>query len=288
MWSGEALGAATKRETITVEAGRYRSIVTVAIQPGRAESLFTDPHGGTVQRTLLVDASHDPRARVIAAPSAAPLPIVLPGFGAAPPGPMGGAAAAATGGARFELAVADAVRTTIQAERIAVSSGDVKRDPLDTHMSYQRLKIAATAAIMHGREAVTAADWVWSGWLIEHSRRVRDDLIEQLDEKAAAEARTTGALRGIERVAADEAASVEREESETRRWDEQKRSLLAWITRQGRPVTEAEVRRSGGAGTLRKVRPLDLLGELCDDGALVVASVHPVDDQPLTWAAAAR
>lgn len=159
VWDAEQIGVAVTEDHLHLEPDTYRAVVTVAASPERVGNLFSEDAG---VYPLIVWFSGDRREhlRQPALPHAeetlgrAPLlEIVLPTF------PDAGQI----------IDVAPEVLTEIRDHHRAGVT-----DVLSGYRDINRLKLAAMAAIIHGRLRVDYADWRWAGYVMCHSESLRE------------------------------------------------------------------------------------------------------------------
>lgn len=163
-WSGETFGtlnASADRKRI-VKRGTYRFALAVGLQPVYAAELLTGKDAGDPQRYLFAGVTHpDIPDDVVSFPE----PIRLPLTG---------------------LKVSDTVQVDgdvmkgIRKRRAAVSRGEVKPDPLDSHRDLLTLKVAALLSHLTDESGDVTADlWELATCVVDNGRNVRDYVVTQ-------------------------------------------------------------------------------------------------------------
>jgi hypothetical protein len=220
-WSGGRMGFdgyADANKALAVPAGKYRLGLVAGVQPGRASVLLDESDGGTPQRFLWASVL-DPHAPDTAPEHPGPMPLRMR-QALAPSGASGVTALGATRSG--PLAVADAVRQEIDADRLARLRGGAGDAGLQGHAGLMRLRVAAVLGVMDGRFEVAEADWALAGQVMAMSAKALGDVKAGLAESSRSRAAAAGradaerasvrdevlAARAVERVAAKIARKV--------------------------------------------------------------------------------
>lgn len=205
LWSGETLGGDTKTNNMNVPESTYRGIVSVSMQPSKADAIYADEYGGFAQRliaTLVQDPyvnrlpkyPHDPdAANRMVRPQLDVTALLADGFAA----PL--RVVEITSRIRDELT--DAYQRGARGE---------DGDPLDSHNMMNRLKVAVgivvicelfdagpgPAAAKWYRSGISVTDKVWesAGLAMVHARRVREGVRRGLDARDFRSSRRKGTL----------------------------------------------------------------------------------------------
>ncbi|WP_100462564.1 bifunctional DNA primase/polymerase [Mycobacteroides abscessus] len=200
MWAGENPMADTRTHG-WVELSDFNVFLSGGIQPEvwlhlRAQST------GFLQRTLLTAVSDPYRLTddvLVGAPAYGwtPPPLPTPGQNGHPDG--------------FILCpeIHEAVRRNSEAAAVEKTEAD---DAWESHLLQVRIRVVCLAALRFGTMVVDADLWNWSGYLIEHHRRVREWLIASEDAAEEEEDKKVGSRRAAV-FAAEKAARRERVES---------------------------------------------------------------------------
>jgi hypothetical protein len=227
-WSGEALGAFNKSEAnrLAVPGRAYRLGLVTGVQPSASGTLFDQSGVGLPQRFLWA-ATIDPGA-----PDTRPdIPVGAFPFEA---GAMPADADASVFDAIYEqgtvsgslnyrlrrMTFPGCALAETDASRVAVLRGG-DGDPLDSHISLVRAKVAGLLALMDGgRLNVTEEDWRLAGCIVEESCRVRDRCLAQMHE-----------ARQSEKADSFADTDAAREQAEARKLDSARESVLKQLTR---------------------------------------------------------
>lgn len=213
-WSGEELGDVSMTRLAqglpcTVAAGTYRLVIVVGVQPEKAAALF-DAAGGTLQRVIWLpvldpEKLSDPaelRAAKAAAFTAMGLPVPADLRRAKRPSLY-------IPGPSTDITVADDVLDDFQ--RLA----GTPCDPDDTHANANRLRVAAIYSgwvQRPGQPCVIDMDaWMWAGYVMEVSRRTRNDVKGGINRGKTRTARELGVLDGHRAQARKETLDAEAE-----------------------------------------------------------------------------
>lgn len=202
VWSGEPIGqlnAATRRYA---PAHSYRAIISVGVQPERAEALLGD-RAGTAQRTLWVPVS-DPDAPRARPQLPDPISVNVDGVGGT-------------------IEIPDIARDALAEHRwhVLTDSGEV--DPLDGHAMFTRLKVAAGFMLLDERtDAISDEDWELAGALVNRSTRTREQIQTVMSDAA----------RRSNRAKAHAVAERDEVVSE-RKLERAKAGVLRWLERDG-------------------------------------------------------
>jgi hypothetical protein len=162
IWSAQTIGntnASADRRRI-VYGTRYTFGVVVALQPALAGGLLDDAAAGTPARFLWAHAT-DPT-----------IPDGAPDW----PGPLDWTAPATK--VNHVVDVHTDIADELRVRHLAIARGDLTVDPLDAHAGLMRLKVAALAAILDGRQNVSGDDWGLAGYVLAASDTVRAGVVE--------------------------------------------------------------------------------------------------------------
>ena len=157
-WSGGVLGntnanVETRRK---LERNSYRACVVVAFQPSCGSALVADSHGGTPQRFIFASATD------IDMPTIAPsVPDVL-GYEAT--------------NQLLAIQVHAEILRELDTNKVNRARGTVQVDPLDTHVDYNRLRVAAIFALLDRRQFIDLSHWNLATMALDNSRQVRRTL----------------------------------------------------------------------------------------------------------------
>lgn len=240
VWSGEPIGQLNAAARRYAPAHSYRAIISVGVQPERADALLGD-RAGTAQRTLWVPVS-DPDAPRARPPLPDPISVDVDGVGGT-------------------IEIPDIARDALAEHRwhVLTDSGEV--DPLDGHAMFTRLKVAAGFMLLDERtDAISDEDWELAGALVGRSTRTR----EQIQTVMSDVARRSNRAKAHAVAERDEVVS-ERKLTRT------KDAVIRWLDRRGEmPANEV---RSKLKADLR-----DYLGaalaELVETGQVVETRVE--------------
>ncbi|WP_459988627.1 hypothetical protein [Mycobacterium avium] len=211
-----------------VEAGTYRCIVVVGIQPDRAAAVIKDGGGGTLQRYiffLLADDDAPPPSELMRIRRRMHKRMGLPmpeNLLTAPPtlvvhGPS-------------EVSVSDEVIMALLDTRHSVLTRDGSVAKEDTHANNNRLRLAAIIAGWKAEPntpvVIDMEAWMWAGAVMEYSRRRRAEIAETIKTGELAEAAHRGRLMGVSK----EAAEAHQEQLESVKAQELALKLVAKLT----------------------------------------------------------
>lgn len=171
---GEQLGFfyVDKDKRMPVPKHSYRLCLVAGVQPKRAQALLDDAGGGTPQRFVWLPATLDPGT--LPAPEDMP-EEPEPLLWVAPAWPV---AQVRAGMARTVMPLPPvAVEHTITLRRLHAED---QGDPLDGHVNFVRLKVAAALAILDGRAEVDEDDWALSGVVMARSAHTRQRIVDEL------------------------------------------------------------------------------------------------------------
>jgi hypothetical protein len=202
-WTGDTLGQANAaiERTRVIPDGQYRLGLVIAFQPEKAGELLGDDAGGTPQRFCWF-SSVDPSVPDESPEWPGPLPWRPPTRFE-----LRGTEIQDRGYARHRMTVADTIARRIRAADLAQVRGEAQvADPLDTHASFHRLKLAALFAILDDRLDVTEDDWKLADIVWETSRAVRTSV----KAAVAAEAERDELVRVRKHARREQAAEVAR------------------------------------------------------------------------------
>ncbi|SIF25288.1 bifunctional DNA primase/polymerase [Mycobacteroides abscessus] len=240
--SGAELGTDPKKDgadPIKVDPLSYRILVSFSTQYGKpAEALMAERDGGTLQRTNWFSTT-DPRSltkRPRGPKQRAEIDIMR--------GLPSSHVEKNPNGDREILTVDEAIWDEVweaQAEKIRF---DRDVDELAGHQNLNRLRTAAWAALIRHKAHIGKFEWEWAGYVMEHSRRVRDRLEASVKGLKKAQAVENGGL-DFDRKNAAELAKVAHTEA-----------LLTALAKWGRDVREGRNKfgKSGPTFTLRDIK----------------------------------
>jgi len=157
-WSGGILGntnanVETRRK---LDRNSYRACVVVAFQPSCGSALVADSHGGTPQRFIFASATDTEMPTV--APS---LPGVLAYDATNEP---------------VAMKVHTEILRELDSNKVNRARGTVQIDALDTHVDYNRIRIAALFALLDQRRFIDLDHWNNATMVLDNSKQVRRTL----------------------------------------------------------------------------------------------------------------
>ncbi|MUL40396.1 bifunctional DNA primase/polymerase [Streptomonospora sp. PA3] len=182
-WVGDLLGQANARQETTrvLPRGEYALGALIGYQQETAAALLDDSAAGTPQRFLFCSATDPsiPDKRI-------PHPGELSGYLLGPDNSF-----VDTGPLTLEFP--EDLKDEMFREMRSYATGEaVIENPLDSHRSLMRAKVAALLALLDGRVEVTREDWDLSGVVWETSCAVRDSVVSyNLAEKTKREEAAT-------------------------------------------------------------------------------------------------
>lgn len=174
-WSGEMLGGsyASADKKVSLEAGTYRFVGVMAIQPALARDILADHIGGTPQRFIWLSMM-DPDVPDVAPAWPGPINWSPPVWSSADASPV------MHGRMATVIVLADEIVAELHAERRhKLRNGGTS----DDHAALRRLKVATLLAILDERLNVTIDDWHLAGLVAETSKAA----IEQMRHAIEAE-----------------------------------------------------------------------------------------------------
>lgn len=173
-WSGGVLGntnanVETRRK---LERNSYRACVVVAFQPSCGSALVADSHGGTPQRFIFASATD----------------IEMPTVAPSNPGVLGYDPT----NEPVAIRVNNEILRELDANKVNRARGTVQIDALDTHVDYNRLRVAALFALLDHRRIIELSHWNNATLVLDNSKQVRRTLdywaaMNRLDEVDALE-----------------------------------------------------------------------------------------------------
>lgn len=185
MWSGARAGwnNATSDRRLLLRPESYRVAVIAGLQSHRAGPIFEAGAIGVAQRTLWTPTS----GRDVPDLDAEDLPDW--------PGPLqlDPAVLRPPGDEPVTVDVDPAVRRQVSLAHNRRTRGVDQVDPLDTHRDFNRLRVAARLALMHGEYMVSADRWELAGMVMDLSDATRF----QVQQTLAARGQQANAARGI-------------------------------------------------------------------------------------------
>ena len=157
-WSGGVLGntnanVETRRK---LDRNSYRACVVVAFQPSCGSALVADSHGGTPQRFIFASATDKDMPTI--APS---LPGVLAYDATDEP---------------VAIQVHAEILRELDTNKVNRARGTVQIDALDTHVDYNRIRIAALFALLDRRRYIDLSHWNSATMVLDNSKQVRRTL----------------------------------------------------------------------------------------------------------------
>jgi hypothetical protein len=190
MWSGAEVGTHTAEleRRRYLRAGTYRIGLVVGAQPSVASHLLSKDAEATgmAQRWLWMPVS-DPDA-----------PDVPP-----EPGPDLAWRRPRGAGLSQRVTFPEAVLEAVGRERLAVLRGEVAAS-LDDHSTYQRMKVAAALALLHGTTDVSQETWELAGLVLRVSNATRDAVGHHLRRDAEGRVKAEGRRQAAKDEAAEE------------------------------------------------------------------------------------
>lgn len=192
-WTGKALGNKNADPKLNrhVPQHQYRLCLLVGVQAALGAILLNreDIAAGTPQRFLWVDVQ-DRFCPAVKPPEPAPLDWEMPTHGGE----------SVFGTVQYVLSVCPAAAAAIDAEIVRSHHGDDIEDPLDGHLLFCRLKLAAAFGLFNGHAEVDCEDWRLAGLLIEHSNVARSMVLAAVAAEEVKVAHARGKARGREEV----------------------------------------------------------------------------------------
>lgn len=191
-WTGKALGNTNADPKLNrhVPQQQYRLCLLIGVQAALGGTLLNQDEiaAGTPQRFIWVDV-RDRFCPTVRPAEPAPLDWEMPHHGGE----------SAFGTVQYVLSVCPAAAAAIDAEIVRSHHGQ-DEDPLDGHMLFCRLKLAAAFGLFNGHAEVDCEDWRLAGLLIEHSNAARSMVLGAVavQEEKAADARAKS--RGREEI----------------------------------------------------------------------------------------
>jgi hypothetical protein len=241
-WAGLPLGNTTRAHGDRRTPGPYSVFIATGLQPKLGAQLFCHDGSGFLQRFVFV-ASADPY-KFVGAPDI-PVPLVLPT----------GAMPHITSGSTF---TADPrVITEVEDPGFDYELDHLFDDYAEkmSHTSGVRIRIACLGALLHNTLHITWEIWEWTGWIMEHSRRV----FMWMEVQAENQEQTL-----VDKVVKRQAsAKISGQAAVEEKTEEVAESVLAKITAAGEEGIAWKKLRSGMAPGRRDfLKPaLDLLAE---------------------------
>ena len=176
-WSGGVIGNTNANIETRRKLDRYayRASVLVAFQPSCGSALVADSNGGTPQRFLFASAVDREMPRIAA---------TFPGVLAYDPTSE-----------MLALKVHDEIARELDDNKYNSARGALIVDPLDTHIDYIRVRVAALFALLDCRRFIDLSHWNMATLVVDNSRQVRrtlddwallnrrDELTTQADER---------------------------------------------------------------------------------------------------------
>jgi Bifunctional DNA primase/polymerase, N-terminal len=195
-WSAEPIGRtnATPERNVSIDEHSYRLVMTVGVQPERADVLINDT-AGTAQRFVWLPMI-DPNPTDIDDPAAIRW---LPPSGA-------------RGSDHVQRLQRDREIEVCEVARIEVREARKRRlrgvgNTLDGQAMLSKLKVAAALAILEGRYEILDEDWRLAGIVMERSNATRAAIQDELSQRAAHASKARGKMTGVQTVEAEETAA---------------------------------------------------------------------------------
>lgn len=157
--------------TTAVAALSYRMTVSAGVQPENVDFFSSREKNGFAQRWWFVPTT-DPGAPDERPDEPEPWTLTIPDF------------LANDGAGNFHIvAVPESVRAEIDQQRLLVLRGDPSVDPLHSHRSLTRLKVAFGLAVLAGRPGIDTDDWRLAGVLMDLSDETFDGMRQVLADR---------------------------------------------------------------------------------------------------------
>lgn len=159
---------------------QYRFCLYVNVQPARAGELFSEDAvaGGLPGRFLRMSATN-PRAKIDF------LDTPVTKFKVASPSWAG------VGSIRALDVMNEAHRES------AFASSEGELEPMESHSSILRAKVAIALMVLDGRTELREDDWALAGIVMDHSKETRDHIVSELKSAAARENYRQGKSQGL-------------------------------------------------------------------------------------------
>lgn len=252
MYSGEALGFAYKgANAVIIDAMSYRGCFIVHVQPELSHGLLDAKDSGFPQRFLWVAANNPHATEPNNWGYQAIQPLPFPTFPTVMPDMVD-----------LPAEAINVVRET------AFKALTGREQGLDGHALQTRLKVAVALALLDGRAVtVNRDDWRLAGYIMRHSKQVRDYCANVLDAEQAEKMRKDGAARGAGDAAREEARERER-------LDGVQQTILETIKKHGGRTTEGYFMRAVTRTRRDLIQPaletLEAAGKISRQGSSVV------------------
>jgi len=214
-WSGGVLGntnanVETRRK---LDRNSYRACVVVAFQPSCGSALVADSHGGTPQRFIFASATD------------VDMPTVQPSA----PGILDYDAT----NEPVAIQVHAEILRELDTNKVDRARGTVQIDALDTHVDYNRLRVAALCALLDRRRYVDLDHWNLATLVLDNSKQVR----RTLDAWATIQRFNTLDAREHERNYVDDKRETNKRARDVARLAD---NLIALVERQPGELTQAQ------------------------------------------------
>lgn len=246
-WMGEKLGQmnAQKETTRTLTEGMYSMGFIVGLQYEACSKLMEDAAYGTPHRfyfSRVTDPNQpDERCEWPGDLSVNPVKVANDSSG---------------------FTVAASITDRLDQQDLARQRGELKVDKLNTHEPAMRAKLSAFIAALDGRTLITEEDWELSGHMWQASCEVRDDVMDYLDERKAAEISAKDQVYVNREVKIDEA---KRENNEVARKEAKLAKRVAnWIHESEDRLTYRDVGQKMNSTDRKLLEKAVALGELRD------------------------
>jgi hypothetical protein len=194
MWSGARAGFSNSSadRRFPIDEGTYRVALVAGVQPSVVAALFDEEMGGTPQRFLWVPAHGHDVPNLEAGETLPDEPDPLPTVQMEAMGKPWMA---------FGITVDAEVNAELALRRNRITRGVEKRDPLDSHRDFMRLRVAALLARLHQETEVTPQWWAKAGQVMDLSDATRSAMLKATREQDAKRVRSAGVKDHIRRVA---------------------------------------------------------------------------------------
>jgi len=177
--SGAALGRElASGQGVTIPGKEYRFTAQLNVQPARAHLILSPDEvaGGFPGRLLWADTRYAPFAKMRRSRAALKPVKVSPVHW--------------TRGDKIKAL--PVIEDAVEAQRHAGHAEDL--DPMESHATFLRFKVAALLAVLASRKELNDEDWELAGLIMEHSRRTRAAVLGEV-EAVAYSARATGGVK---------------------------------------------------------------------------------------------
>lgn len=207
LWSGatpDIGNNASSERRLLLGEGTYRAALVAGIQPGVVGRLFGEEMGGTPQRFVWAPTDDPAIPNLDEGEEFPPWPGALPPVRLEDQGRPWH---------HFTIEVDESVRREIALRRNRDRRGVERIAPLDAHRDFNRLRVAALLARLHGETAVTPQWWALAGHVMDVSDATRQWMLDEVaqSERRRAEKRAYG--RAIEAQTVEELVDAKTEKA---------------------------------------------------------------------------